>query len=406
MRRARLLERSLRALSAHPLRTALTLSSMAVGVCGMLLTSAAGKGAELEVRRGIEAAGSNLLVVRPAQVKRTSARKKLTGVVTTLRLGDAEAIAALPVARETAPGIDGGVRLSAGAGVVPAGLLGCGPSFARLRRLRLRSGRFFDEVDEREARRVAVVGARLSRTLFADENGVGRELRLRGLPFEVIGVLEPIGLQADGADQDGTVFVPARTALRRLFNTIWLTSVFVSVDERGRMGEAESAVRALLRERHRLGASTADDFAVPDQARLLAMQQEAIGSLTLLTAGLAAVAMLVAGAGISALMLLSVKERTAEIGLRMAVGARPKDVLLQFLGEAATLAVGGWAAGAALALGGAVALALGTEWKVALPVDATLASAALALAAGIGGGALPARRAALLTPVAALRAGA
>jgi putative ABC transport system permease protein len=404
MRRGRALARCVRALSAHRARTALIVSSMAVGVCGVLLTSAIGKGAERELRRGIEAAGGNLLVVRPAQVKRLASRRKVIGAVTTLRLEDAEAIAALPLVVEEAPGIDGGVRLRAGGGAVPAGLLASGPSLARLRGFRLRSGRFFDADDDRGARRVAVLGSRLAATLFAGEDGVGRELRLRGLPFEVVGVLEPIGLQRDGADQDGTVFVPIRTGLRRVFNANRLTTVFVSVGDRRRMREAESAIRSLLRERHRLSPAAADDFDVQDQARLLALQRDAVGSLTLLSSGLAAVAMVVAGAGILALMLLSVRERTAEIGLRLAVGARPRDVLLQILGEAAVLALGGWAAGATLAAAGATAVAAWTDWSVALPGAAAAGSLVLALVSGLGGGALPARRAARLVPIEALRA--
>jgi putative ABC transport system permease protein len=395
---------SLRALFAHKMRTTLALASVAMGVAGVLLTSAIGKGAEAEVRRGIEAAGPNLLVVRPAQVKRSAARKKVQGVVTTLRLDDYRAtIAALPLAAEAAPGVGGSLRVKAGGASTSADVLGTAPALAGLRNLRLRSGRFFDNEDDAAARRVAVLGARVALTLFPNEDPVGGDLRIRGLPFDVIGVLEPKGIEADGSDQDGNVFIPIRTALRRVFNTTWITNVFVSVPERGRMREVERVLRDLLRERHRLGPAAADDFAIQDQVKLLAMQQEAVESLTRLTAGVAAVSMLVGGAGILALMFLSVKERTAEIGLRMAVGARPADVLVQFLAEAALLAMGGWVAGTAAAAMGGIAVALGTEWKVAFPVGAALASFLMALVTGLGFGALPARQASLLPPIQALR---
>jgi putative ABC transport system permease protein len=281
-------------------------------------------------------------------------------------------------------------------------VLGTAPALARLRNLRLRSGLFFDEQHDVAACRVAVLGARVAQTLFPDEDPVGLDVRIRGLPFEVIGVLEPKGVQADGSDQDGNVFIPIRTALRRVFNSTWLTVVYVSVEDRGRMPEVEAALRELLRARHRLAPGAPDDFAVQDQVRLLAMQQAAIGGLTLLTAGLAGVSMLVGGAGILALMFLSVKERTAEIGLRMAVGARPVDVLVQFLGEAALLAVSGWVGGAVVAGLGGIALAMGTAWKVALPAEAVLASFSMALATGVGAGALPARQASRLPPIRAL----
>jgi putative ABC transport system permease protein len=393
---------SLRALLAHRVRTALALTSVAMGVTGVLLTSAIGKGAQLEVQRGIEAAGPNLLVVRPVQVTRSAARKKLRGVVTTLRLDDYQAIATLPLAAETAPGVDATLRVKAGRGSMAADVLGTAPALARLRNLRLANGRFFDEDDDGAARRVAVLGARVARSLFREEDPVGRDVRIRGLPFEVIGVLEAKGIQADGSDQDGSVFIPIRTALRRVFNTTWLAAVFVSVADRARMEDAAEAMRRLLREHHRLRAGAPDDFQVQDQARLLTRQEQAIGTLTLLTAGLAGVAMLVGGAGIVALMFLSVKERTAEIGLRMAVGARPRDVLAQFLAEAAALAMGGWVLGSVAAVLGGIGVALGTEWKVAFPQGAALASFLMALVTGLGFGALPARKAALLPPIQAL----
>jgi len=393
---------SLRALLAHKVRTVLALTSVAMGVAGVLLTSAIGKGAEAEVQRGVESVGSNLLVVRPAPVKRSAARKQARGAFTTLRLDDYAAIAPLSIVAEAAPGVDGSVRIRAAGGWMPASILGTAPALARLRKLRLESGRFFDEEDDAAAGRVVVLGARVARTLFADEDAVGRDVRLRGVPFEVIGVLEPKGLQADGSDQDGNVFIPIRTALRRVFNTTWLSAVFVSVEDRARIGEAESAMRELLRERHRLRPGAPDDFQVQNQVRLMAMQQQAVESLTLLTAGLAAVAMLVGGVGICALMFLSIKERTAEIGLRMAVGARPRDVLVQFLGEATLLAVGGWLLGSTAAVFGGIGVALGTHWNVTFPAGAALASFLMALVTGLGFGALPARKAARLPPIQAL----
>jgi putative ABC transport system permease protein len=286
-----------------------------------------------------------------------------------------------------------------------ATVLGTSPAFARLRNLHTRSGRFFDEQDDVEGRRVAVLGARVARTLRPGDDPVGDEVHIRGLPFEVIGVLDPKGIEADGSDQDGNVFIPIRTALRRVFNTTWLTAVFVSVPDRARMAEAQAALRDLLRERHQLGNAAADDFSIQDQLRVLAMQQQAVESITLLTAGLAAVSMLVGGAGILALMFLSVKERTAEIGLRMAVGARPRDVLFQFLGEATLLAVGGWLLGATAAAAGGMAVAMGTQWRVAWPPGAALASLVMALSTGLGFGALPARKAARLPPIQALATG-
>lgn len=409
MRIGRSVGRSIRTLFVHRVRVTLALTSMAMGTAGVLLTSALGQGARDEVLRDIEALGTDLLIVRAASAKRLVARRQIEGLLPSLGVEDAAAIAELPQVREVVPAIEGRLRAKAGNAAQDTSVFGATPAFPAVRRFRVRSGQFFTEQDEREARRVAVLGARVAATLFPGEDPVGRTLRLRGIPFEVIGVLEAKGGQADGADEDNQVVIPLRTALRRVFNTRWLSAIFVSVRDPGRMEEAESAITALLRERHRLGSDFGtggkpDDFAVQNRTRLLAAQRETVASLTLLTSGLAALALLVGGAGILALMLLSVRERTGEIGLRRAVGARPRDILLQFLAEATVLALGGWLVGSVTGALGAVAVALATEWEVGLPLEALLASLAMTLIIGLGFGALPARKAALLPPIQALSA--
>jgi putative ABC transport system permease protein len=407
MKLARALRPALRALVAHRLRVALALSGVAIGVAAVLLTGALGAGAQREVNDSMEAMGTNLLVVRPAPAKRLVARKEVRGFVTTLTPADAAALAKLQQVDEAMPGMEGTLRVKGGGGSVVATVLGATRAFPRVRRFRLRAGRFFDAEDEDDARRVAVLGARVAERLFGDEPAaalLGQDLRLRSIPFEIVGVLEAKGVLADGSDEDNMIVIPIRTALRRVFNVPYLSTVFVTVrDVRdggmpGQMDAAQAEIGALLRDRHRL----ADDFAIQDKAKLLASQKEAAATLTLFTAGLSGLALLVGGTGILALMLLSVKERTGEIGLRLAVGARPRDILVQFLAEATALALGGWLAGVAVAALGTGGLALGTSWKVAVPVGALLASLAMALITGLGFGAVPARRASLLPPIRAL----
>jgi putative ABC transport system permease protein len=403
MRFLRNLRCSVRALLAHRLRVGLVLSSVAMGVAAVVLTSALGKGAEGEVLRGIEALGTNLLVVRPAEAKRLVARKTVRGLTTTLEVEDAQAIAELALVDAAVPATEGSLRVKAGAGAVVTTVLGTTSAFTEVRRFQLHRGRFFDGEDDRAARRVAVLGARIEERLFPGEDPVGRSIRIRGVPFEVVGVLEAKGVLPDGSDEDNQVVIPLRTALRRVFNTTWLSTVFVSVYDPERMDETQAEIAGLLRERHRLdGTTKPDDFEIQNKTRFLAAQQETIASLTLLTSGLAAIALLVGGTGILALLLLSIKERTGEIGLRRAVGARPRDILVQFLAEATVLALGGWIAGAAAGALGAGAVALGTEWKVAVPVEALLASLAMATVTGLGFGAFPARKASLLPPIQAL----
>jgi putative ABC transport system permease protein len=401
LRAGRSVRPGLKALLAHRVRAALAVSSVTAGVAAIVLTSAIGTGAEAEIRRQIENIGANLLVVRPAQVKRFVARKDVKGTVTTLRLDDFDAIAALDPVAEAVPGIEAPVKVKAGASAMTTKVLGTAPEFPDVRRFQIEGGRFFDADDNRLARRVAVLGARVADALF-DGNPVGQPIRIRGIPFDVIGVLAPKGAVA-GGDEDNQVVVPIRTALRRLFNATWLNTIFVSVNDSRGMADAERQISTLLRERHRVEPEEQADFEVQNATTFLALQQETAETLRRLTTGVAAVAVIVGGMGILALMLMSVRERTGEIGLRMAVGAQPRDILVQFLFEATLLALGGWTVGLVLGGAGATVVALSTSWKIGVPWEALFVSLGMALTIGLGFGALPARRASLIPPIQALR---
>jgi len=402
MRWRRSLRLSVRALFAHRVRTLLAFAGVGAGVAAVTITGAIGAGAEQQIARGVAALGVNLLVVRPAQVTRRAARKELAGAVTTLRMEDRDAVAALPSVLLVAPGVEGQLRVKGDRASAMTRLLGTTSDFPLVRGFRLQGGRFFDADDEREARRVVVLGARVATTLF-DDDPVGRQILVRRVPFDVIGVLAPKGALADG-DEDNQVLVPITAAMRRVLNTRWLSALFVTArsNDPRMMRDAESAIGALMRDRHRATGDGASDVEVQNAARFFAMQQKATNSLGGLTAGVGAIALAVGGTGIMAMMLLSVRERTSEIGLRMAVGATPRDIAIQFLLEATFLALGGWIAGIALGLGGAALIALAAAWPVAVPTTGMLASLAMALVIGLGFGAVPARRAASIPPVRAL----
>ena len=377
MRRRRRLVHSLRALLAHRTRVALAVASIAAGVAAVVLTGAIGTGAQVEVDRRIAETGTNLLVVRPSL-------KTRRGFVMTLDMDDYAAVAALPVVEQAAPSIDRPLRVKAGRIATLANVRGTTPSFQEVRRLRLRSGRFIDDSQDR----IAVLGASVAAALAID---TGAALRIRGVPYEVVGVLEAKGVSADGADEDSQVIIPIRTALRRQFNTSSIAAIFANASEAAPIAE-------LLRARH-----GREDFAIQDTTRAMNAQKETAALLTLLGTALGALALAVGGTGIFALMVMSVQERTTEIGLRMAVGATPDDVLLQFLGEATLLAMGGWLCGIGIAAAGAAVVATATEWEVGVPGRALIASAAMVLVAGIASGAVPARRASRLPPLETLR---
>jgi putative ABC transport system permease protein len=347
--------------------------------------------------------GPRMLVLRPAQVRRSASHREVQGLATTLRREDCEAIAELSVVQAVAPAVDGPKRVRSPAGALVSKVLGTEPSFPGVRGFRLDTGRFFDEEEDRERRRVAVLGARVRRVLFPGEDPLGREIRIGSVPFQVIGTLAEKGASAGGMDEDTQVFIPVQTALRRVFNVRSLTNVFVTVADADALRRGREEIAGLLRERHRLDRhGKPDDFAVQDQAKLLATQAQVARTLTLATTGLAAISLLIGGIGIVALMLLSVRERTSEIGLRLAVGARPWDILVQFLGEAMALAVAGGAVGVALGAFAAGGVAAATHWPVRASLPAILAALGVSGAVGLAAGIVPAIRAARLAPRVAL----
>lgn len=391
---------SLRALFAHRVRAVLAVLSVSVGTAAVIVTDAIGTGADENVRRGVESLGVNLIVVRPAQVERTAARREVSGVAKSLAVADYEAIVALPEITRAAPSVDGAITVKSGRRAVPTNLLGTTPDYVVVRRYQLRDGRFFDDEDDQAARRVVVLGARVADQL-ADPDIVGKQVRLRGIPFDVIGVLAPKGVLADG-DEDDEVLIPTRTAQRRMFNTPWLSAIYISAADPGTVAATESAIGQLLVQRHppRIGRRAV--FEIQDASRYFAMERRTTDALASLTTGLAGVALGVGGTGIMALMLLSVRERTSEIGLRVAVGATPRDIVVQFLLESLILALAGWVFGVALGGAGAMGIKVGLGWSVALPASALVTSFGVGVAIGLGFGAVPARRASLVQPARAL----
>lgn len=404
MRIVHALRVSTRGLFAHRMRAILAISSVAAGVVAVVVAGAIGQGAKEEVLRETESIGTNLLVVRPAQVSNSAARKNVKGVVTTLSLEDYQAITQLSRVSAAVPGFESSATVQVDNLSMSATVLGTTSPYLEVCRFRLRQGRFIVDDDDLSASRVAVLGARVDETLFGDQNAIGRQIRIRGLPFEVVGVLEPKGVLADGSDEDDRVVIPIRTALRRVFNSTWLNPVFISVRDVAEMDDARADVNALLRERHRLDQrNKSDDFSIQDKTKVLAARKQVADSLTLLATGLAGASLVVGGAGILALMLMSVKERTTEIGLRMALGAKPRDILVQFLLEATSIAAGGWSAGMTMAAVATVVVARATSWPTSISPSLVLIMLAVVVGSGLLFGAYPARKASLMPPVEALR---
>lgn len=398
---------SRRALVRHRVRTALAVSGTAVGVAAVLIMIALGEGAEREVLRQIEAMGRNVLVVAAGPADRPVGRSTRRGPVTTLKLSDAEAIAEeCPAVALAAPAQDRPARVKYGTLTRATTILGTTPDFGRIRNFRTSDGRYFTLEENRASLRVALLGSQVAEVLFGDADPIGASIRIDRVPFEVIGVLESKGMGVEGgSNEDDLIVIPIRTALRRVFNLDYLKMVWVQVRAGQDMDRAQAQITDLLRRRHRLDRrARPDDFRIRNQQLVLAADMEAAASFRRLITALASVALIVGGVGILSIMLLSIRERRAEIGLRIAVGAKRRDVRAQFLVEAVLLGVGGGVVGLVLGVLAAASIEWGTDWQTVVSPAAVALALGAAFTVSFVFGVYPAQRAASLDPIEALRA--
>jgi len=407
MRLGRNLILSVKAILRHRVRTALGLSGVAVGVAAVLVMTAVGEGAEEQVVSEIEALGRNLLVVSAGDAPRVPWRQRTTPRVTTLTMNDADAILAQASEVSLAvPAQDRFLRAEYGTISTMTKVTGTTPAYEEVRDFRTVQGRFFHEDENQTSARVAVLGSRVRDLLFPDEDPVGKTIRLGRIPFVVIGVLESKGATVDGlSEEDNQVLIPIRTAMRRVFNLDFIKTIYVQVGDGGRMEAAEAQIADILRTRHRIEErSWEDDFAIQNQRVVLEARLETQASFRRMILGLGGVALFVGGVGILSIMLLSVRERRNEIGLRIAVGARKRDILTQFLVEALLLGTVGGAVGLVLGLGVARIVGVTTQWQTSINETALLVGLFSTLFVTVAFGGVPAQRAAALDPIEALRA--
>ena len=394
-----------RTLFSHKLRTLLALIGITIGVAAVIVMVALGKGAQREVLRIIQDMGTNLLVVTAARTETFVGRQFEAGNVKTLLRDDAEAILEqCPSVAMVAPAQYKRLLVKRDLYSVQTKVLGTTPEYREIRNFDLARGEFFTEDDDKRAARVAVIGASVERNLFEGEYPIGEIIRVENVPFEVVGVLQAKGISVEGSNEDDQIMIPLRTALRRVFNEVHINNIHVRARSRDRMSRAEAEMRELLRDRHRLShKDLPDDFTIQNQETTIEAEQATTESFTLLIAGIAAISLLVGGIGILAIMLIAVRERTSEIGLRMAMGARQRDILVQFLSEALILGLVGGLIGVVLGVSGALLLGWTTQWHTVVPLEFVALALAFSLSVGLFFGVYPARRASLLYPIDALR---
>lgn len=395
------------ALRANPTRSFLTTLGVIIGVAAVILVVAIGAGARDLVVSRIRSLGSNLLVLEPGAVTAGGVHLAAGGV----RLTEDDVRS---VAREVAgvqlavPMVRGGVQVVHGGSNWSTALYGVGPGFLAARDWPLASGRDFDPDEDVAGRDVALVGQTVAAKLFGTEDPVGQSIRAQGAVLTVVGVLAPKGQTTSGKDQDDTVVVPLRTAKARILGrggVHWqaVDSALVKISEGYDLHATETAVRELLRDRHRLAAGQDDDFTVENLADVLQIKETSTRAFAALVAAIASVSLLVGGIGIMNIMLVSVTERTREIGIRLAIGALEKQVLTQFLVEAVMLSAFGGIVGILTGLG--LAYAVVSFLNVPFVTSPSIIFLAFAFSAAIGVifGYFPARRAASLSPIEALR---
>ena len=392
-------------LATHKLRTLLALSGIVIGVSAVIIMVAIGNGAQEEVLSKIEAMGTNLLVVNAGQVQKSAGRLQIRGTVTTLTLSDGDAIlrecsavkAAVPVQSKK-------VQVKYGNLSTNTTVVGTTAEFQKVRNFSVATGAFFTDEENLASRRAAVLGQSVVKNLFEGHSPIGETIHVGKVPFEVVGVMESKGVDLNGADQDDQIFIPIRTALRRVFNLTYINTINIQTTSNQTMQQAVAQVVELLRDRHRLNKQQKpDDFTIQNQTDLLEAQRETTDTFTMLIGSIAGISLLVGGIGILAIMLVAIRERTNEIGLRMAVGASRKDIMTQFVLEASILGVGGGLVGIVLGILGAFFVRIGTSWAVSISPDSVGLAFGFSLLVGLFFGVYPARRASLLDPITALR---
>jgi putative ABC transport system permease protein len=397
---------AMRGLARHKLRSALTTLGITVGVAAVIWAVAIGEAGAARAQRVLEDLGDNFVWIEEG-TRNVNGLRTGSHSTTTLTPEDAEAIRReVPLVKSVSENIDGGVQVVRGERNWGTRYRGIAPEYADIKRWRMASGAFVTDEQVKHAESVVVIGETVRRQIFGPEEPVGQIIRVNGFPFLVIGVLAPKGQSVTGQDQDDWVFMPWTSGQRKVRGRsfTWLDDIVCSAVTMQSVDLAIAQITALLRQRHHIQPGQPDDFNVrrPDEA--IKAQIKASETLEILLVALASISLLVGGIGIMNVMLASVLQRTNEIGVRIAVGATPRAIQAQFLGEAVMLALLGGVLGVALAAAGSWAFTDVVGWPVAIPASAVLLAVTCSAAAGIASGFYPARKASRLDPIAALRA--
>jgi len=398
-----ILETAFGALSANKMRSFLTMLGVIVGVSAVIAMVSIGQGASASVKENFARLGTNLLYVSAGSTFRGGVRGGLESAVS-LKAEDAEAIVKeCPSVAMASPYVTLGAQVVYRNKNWFTSIAGTGKDFPAIRKWPVEEGRFFGKSEIRAVAKVCVLGKTVVANLFEEEDPIGKVIRIRKIPFIVIGVLSERGQSFGGHDQDDTIIIPYTTAQKRLLGIDHIRRILVSAVSEDKTDEAEEEIRALLRKKHNLSPSEEDDFWIRNLSDISQAAGEATKTMTLLLAGIASVSLIVGGIGIMNIMLVSVTERTREIGIRRAVGAKRRDILLQFIVEALTLSITGGIIGILCGTIGSKLISSFAGWPSLISLNSIGLAFLFSAGVGIFFGYYPARKASLLDPIDALR---
>jgi len=392
----------LKAIARNKMRSALTALGIIIGVACVIAMVGVGKGSQAAIQSQINALGTNFLMVFPGVATQSGARI-FTGESTLTEEDVAAVRAEAPSVAYVSPMSRSGAQVVYGNSNWGTQVQGVGVEWPFIRSWNVAQGNFFGESEVRSATKVVVLGSTVATALFGDQSPIGATVRIKNFPFRVIGVLETKGGSTQGQDQDDTVVAPYTTVMRLLKGRNRIDMFMASAVSQDAVEQAQTEIDALLRQRHRLPAGGDADFMVRSQQEIAQTANETSRTLSILLASAASISLLVGGIGIMNIMLVSVTERTREIGIRMAIGAKGKDILTQFLVEALTLSIAGGLIGILLGVGASRILAWKANWNIALPPESILLAFGFSAAIGVFFGFYPAWKASRLDPIEALR---